>query len=459
MAGKTPVVFAAMEVVREHGSAFDDLLRETRPLAEDFRRSGKRLYLVGGIVRDGLRGRERIDLDIDMTTDARPDEIEAILAARRPTALWLQGKRFGTIGARFVGSDGVERAFEVTTHRSDEYALASRKPEVAFSDDIVVDLSRRDFTVNAMAIDAMSPLGGAVLIDPFSGLDDLRRGRLRTPLDPEVSFTDDPLRMLRAARFVAGHDLVGDPALLDAMRRLRTRLSIVSAERIRDEFSKLIGLPRPAAGLGVLADTSLLDVFAPTFAALAGDPARLARVGTVLSACPDDTVVRLAVLFILVGEPNLDSDGAAYRWAVGLRYPLDACERLRSLLHLRTLFPELNDVPGVRRFIRGAGDLCEQVLTVVQLTDGHDDRSGAMRLVIAGLAASEGVDMASSLDGEAVMGELGIGPGRDVGEALAMLLALRLDEGPLGPDVERQRLRTWWAARTSGSASAQPPDR
>ena len=446
-------MFAAMEVVREHGSAFDDLLREARPLAEAFDRAGKRLYLVGGIVRDGVRGRERADLDIDMTTDALPDDIEMILSAKRPTALWLQGKRFGTVGARYLGSDGVERSYEVTTHRSDEYALASRQPEVAFSNDIVVDLSRRDFTVNAMAVDAMSPFGGAVLLDPFGGLDDLFAGRLRTPLDPDVSFTDDPLRMLRAARFVAGHDLAGDPALLDAMQRLRARLSIVSAERIRDEFSKLLLLPRPFGGLAVLAETSLLEVFAAPLVGLGSDRSRLEHLGAVLAASPEDRVVRLAVVFLLGAEPGPDVDATAYRWALGLRYPLDECERLRSLLRLRASLPSADDLADVRGFIRRAGDLFDAVLSLVHLTDGDDVRAGALRRVIDRLAETEGLDMSPSLDGAAVMRHLGIGPGRDVGDALAMLLALRLAEGPVGPDVERERLITWWADRHRAPSS------
>ena len=310
------VAFAFMEVVEEHASAFDSLLREIRPLAEAFGDAGHRLYLVGGIVRDGLLGLERVELDIDLTTDALPDDVEEIMRSRRPTALWLQGKRFGTVGARFTGPDGKDRAYEVTTHRREAYEQGSRKPEVAYSDDIVADLSRRDFTVNAMAVDAMSPPGEAVLVDPFSGLADLRVGRLRTPLDPEMSFADDPLRMLRAARFVAGHALVADPSVLEAIQRLRARLGIVSAERIRDEFSKMLLSPQPYAGFALLAETSLLGVFARPLTPLISDGALLERVGGVLARCPADLGFRLAAVFSLVLHDDPGVDAVAHSWTL-----------------------------------------------------------------------------------------------------------------------------------------------
>ena len=233
---------------------FQRLLDETRPLAAAFHASGYRLYLVGGIVRDVLAGRPRPTLDIDLTTDALPDDIERLVRRAHPRSLWLQGKRFGTIGATFAGRDGTDRAYEITTHRSDEYEPQSRKPAVAFSTSIVADLSRRDFTVNAIALDTVTALDAATaldagtgtdapvtLIDPFGGEGDLGAGVLRTPVDPIVSFSDDPLRMLRAARFVAGFGLQPDPALHSAVVDLRQRLAIVSAERIRDEFTKVIG--------------------------------------------------------------------------------------------------------------------------------------------------------------------------------------------------------------------------
>ena len=436
-----------MEVVEEVASAFDALLREIRPLAEAFGRAGHRVYLVGGIVRDGLCGLERVDLDIDLTTDALPDEVEAIMRSQRPTAMWLQGKRFGTVGARFPGRDGDDRAFEVTTHRSDAYESGSRKPEVEYSGDIVADLSRRDFTVNAMAVDARSLPGTAVLVDPFSGLADLRAGRLRTPLDPEVSFTDDPLRMLRAARFVSGHGLVADPVVLEAIRRLRDRLGIVSAERIRDEFSKLLLSERPAAGLTLLADTSLLGVFASPLVGLMTDAVLLQRVGVVLEKCPVELGVRLAALFALALGDDTRADEIAHAWALELRYPVDVRARVRSLLRLRAEFPSDDEPRTVRGFVRSAGPLLSAAQALVSLTDDEDGRSSAVRNAIDRLEKTEGLDMTPSLDGAAVMEHLRVGPGRDIGDALKMLAEVRLVEGPVGPDEERRRLDGWWAER------------
>jgi len=228
------------------------VLAELAPVAERFEVAGRRLYLVGGTVRDFLLGRE-LDRDIDLTTDARPDETEALV---RPVAesVWLQGKRFGTIGCKVRG-----RTLEITTHRAEAYRPDSRKPEVRFADAVEADLSRRDFTVNAMAL-LLSPDASASdvqLIDPFEGAADLAAGRLRTPLDPETSFTDDPLRMLRAARFMAGYGLRPDDAVVAAVRALHDRLEIVSAERIRDELDRLVTLDEPGAGLWFLVDTGL----------------------------------------------------------------------------------------------------------------------------------------------------------------------------------------------------------
>ena len=436
-----------MEVVGELASAFDELLREIRPLAVAFERAHHRLFLVGGIVRDGLRGLERVDLDIDLTTDALPDEVEAILRSQRPTALWLQGKRFGTIGARFPGPDGRDRSYEVTTHRREAYGHESRKPEVEYSDDIEADLSRRDFTVNAIAIDAMSLPGAAVLVDPFSGLADLRAGRLRTPLDPEVSFTDDPLRMLRAARFVAGHGLVADPVVLEAIRRLRDRLGIVSAERIRDEFSKLLLSERPVSGLALLVDTSLLGVFAPPLASALTDDELIRRIGDVLSRSPVDVGLRLAALFAVTLGNDSRADEVAHTWALALRYSQEECTRVRSLLRLRGEFPSDDEPRTVRRFIRSAGPLLSDAQLLFSLTSGEDDRSSAVRAAITRLDETEGLEMTPSLDGTAVMAPLGVGPGRDVGDALKMLYEVRLVEGPVGPDEERRRLDAWWDGR------------
>ena len=240
------------------------VLEVTLPIVERFRSAGWRIYLVGGPVRDAVAGRPGgvdpdSEVDIDLTTDAAPDEIERLVSGLADS-VWTQGKRFGTIGLSYA-----KRRFEITTHRAEYYSLDSRKPEVAFGNDIETDLSRRDFTVNAMALG----LPDLVLVDPFNGIADLAARRLRTPLDPEISFSDDPLRMLRAARFIAGYGLKPDDALVAAVEAMKPRLEIVSRERIRDELDKLIVLPDPSAGLWFLVRTGLATEFIPELPALA----------------------------------------------------------------------------------------------------------------------------------------------------------------------------------------------
>jgi len=205
------------------------LLESVRPLAERFDAAGFKLYLVGGIVRDSVLGRPFLK-DRDFTTDARPVDTKALVDGWAD-AVWTQGERFGTIGFE---KDKVR--YEVTTHRGEAYHPDSRKPDVVFASAVEEDLARRDFTVNAMALS----LPEAELIDPYGGVEDLAAHRLRTPLSPEESFSDDPLRMLRAARFIAGYNFVPDDALVQAVRALRGRLEIVSAERIRDELDRLL---------------------------------------------------------------------------------------------------------------------------------------------------------------------------------------------------------------------------
>ncbi|MFM7068070.1 MAG: CCA tRNA nucleotidyltransferase, partial [Actinomycetes bacterium] len=216
-----------------------------RPLATRFEASGHRLYLVGGIVRDMFADPSKVSGmtqdDVDLTTDASPEQI---LAAVQPVAdaVWTQGIRFGTVGCSIEG-----HRFEITTHRAELYDAATRKPDVEFSVRIEDDLSRRDFTVNAMALEVTS--SEPQLIDPFAGLADLAAQRLRTPSEPAVSFSDDPLRMMRAARFIARFGLTPDPDLVTAVESMAGRLEIVSAERIRDELCKLLVVPDPSAGL------------------------------------------------------------------------------------------------------------------------------------------------------------------------------------------------------------------
>ena len=238
---------------------FAPILQEMQPLASRFREAGHRLYLVGGTVRDLLMATDGeaspVEMDFDATTTARPEEIKKIVGPIAD-AVWTQGEKFGTIGLR-IGA----RQYEITTHRAESYHSDSRKPEVAYSDNVEEDLSRRDFTVNAMALEITSD--SPELVDPFGGAVDLITKVLRTPLSPEISFSDDPLRMMRAARFIAKLQLVPVPELVAAVKTMTDRMSIVSAERIRDELDKLMTLDKPSSGLWFLVDTGLADQFLP----------------------------------------------------------------------------------------------------------------------------------------------------------------------------------------------------
>ncbi len=271
------------------------LVAATADLAERFSAAGRTLYLVGGSVRDALfPSGDGAAQDFDLTTDARPEEIERLVSGWADH-VWTQGARFGTIGCR---KDG--QLFEITTHRAEVYVPESRKPEVTFGDDIVEDLSRRDFTFNAMAL----RLPDLELIDPFEGLADLASGRLRTPLDPEVSFGDDPLRMVRAARFSARFSLKPDPALEAAIESMHGRLSIVSRERIRDELDKIMLVEQPSEALWFIVRTGLADEFLPELPGLAleQDPIHrhkdvLAHTLAVVDKTSPNRLLRLAALF------------------------------------------------------------------------------------------------------------------------------------------------------------------
>jgi poly(A) polymerase len=461
------------------------VLDETQPLAERFERAGKRLYLVGGIVRDLILGRETHRPDIDLTTDARPDETLAIVG-QWAHAVWRQGERFGTIGVK----QG-DRIFEITTHRAEVYVPDSRKPSVVFADAVEADLSRRDFTVNAMALSLPDP----ELIDPFDGAGDLAGGRLRTPLSPEESFTDDPLRMLRAARFIAGYDLKPEPGVVAAIEQLRGRLEIVSAERIRDELNKLLDVVDPSAGLWFLNDTGLFEEFIPEIPALRleQDPIHrhkdvLAHTIAVVANTKPRLVVRLAALLHDVGKPRTRSIGAhgvsfhhhevvgarmARKRLQALRYPNEVVDAVTQLVFLHLRFHGYADRSGregwsdsaVRRYVRDAGDLLDELneLTRCDCTTRNERRAkqlGARMDALEGRIAElqEQEELAAirpDIDGNAVMAHLGIGPGPVVGEALSYLLELRLDEGPLGEEEAYRRLDQWWATRSPSNQGAE----
>ncbi len=449
------------------------ILDQVSPLAERFDAAGYRLYLVGGIVRDLLLGRPTHDADLDLTTDARPDATKAILADWADS-VWEQGQAFGTIGAKRG-----QVTFEVTTHRAEAYRADSRKPKVVYADDVEVDLSRRDFTVNAMALQ----LPDVELIDPFGGVADLAQNRLRTPLSADESFSDDPLRMLRAARFIAGYGLVPDDDLVDAVGRLRKRLDIVSAERVRDELCKLLVVDDPSAGLWFLADTELSDEFLPELRALRveQDPIHrhkdvLAHTIAVVAKTRPRLVVRLAALMHDIGKPKTKAIGPRgvsfhHHEVVGarmtrermraLRFSNDMIDDVSRLVFLHLRFHGYQDAvwtdSAVRRYARDAGDLLDELneLTRCDCTTRNDRkarmlaaRMDALEERIAVLQEEE--ELASirpDIDGNRVMELLGVKPGRVVGEALDMLLEARLEDGPLGQEEAERRLLKWWDER------------
>ena len=452
------------------------LVEATGDLSDRFRSAGHSLYLVGGSVRDAIVSEPGPPLlerqrDLDFTTDATPDAIESLVSGWADS-VWTQGKRFGTIGCRRG-----EQVYEITTHRTEAYHPDSRKPDVAFGDRVEDDLARRDFTVNAMAL----RLPELELIDPFHGLEDLSGHRLRTPLDPEVAFADDPLRMLRAARFVAKLDLEPDPALVEAVRTGHDRLSIVSAERVRDELDRIVTLPVPSVALWFVVRTGLAEEFLPELPGLAleQDPVHrhkdvLAHTLAVVDKTGPDRLLRLAALFHDVGKPKTRSfvDGGVtfhHHEVVGarmtrhrmqaLRYPNDEVEVVTELvnLHLRFHTYRLGWTDrAVRRYVRDAGPLLDRLheLTRCDCTTRDANKAKALgrrmdelEARIADLRQQEALDaIRPELDGTQVMGELGLGPGRDVGRALAFLLELRLEEGPLGEEEARKRLTAWWRA-------------
>ena len=451
------------------------VLDRAAPLAERFAAEGFTLYLVGGVVRDLLLGKDLTGgRDIDLTTDARPADTKRLVQGWAES-VWSQGERFGTIGCRTDGWD-----YEITTHRAEAYNPESRKPDVVFADAVEADLSRRDFTVNAMALALPEP----ELIDPFGGAADLAQGVLRTPLSPEESFSDDPLRMLRAARFIAGYGLTPDSALVAAVETMAERLSIVSAERIRDEFDKLIVVPDPAPGLWFLVETGLVDQFLPELAKmrLEQDPIHrhkdvLTHTIAVVGNTRPERIVRLAALYHDVGKPRTRSfeQGKVsfhHHEVVGarmtrermkaLKYSTDDVAAVSRLVYLHLRFHTYKmgwTDSAVRRFVRDAGPLLPQLIELTRCDcttrNERKARTLAQRMdhleerIVELEAREELAALRPDLDGNAVMVHLGLSPGREVGEALDFLLELRLDEGPLGTEEATRRLDEWWASRPS----------
>ena len=437
-----------------------------KELGARFEAAGHELHLVGGSVRDLVLHRESPDLDF--CTDAHPPETVRVIrdwADRR----YLVGARFGTVGAM---KDG--HLIEITTYRQEVYAEEHRKPAVTFGDDIETDLSRRDFTINAMAIRV--PAG--TFIDPHGGIRDLATRTLDTPLDPEVSFGDDPLRMLRAARFVSQLDVTPTPRVVDAMRRMRDRLSIVSAERIRDELDKLLAGDHPGAGLDLLVETGVAEVFLPEVPALRleQDPVQrhkdvLRHTYAVVERCEPDAVLRLAALLHDIGKPatrRITPEGVAFHHheVVGarmarerlqaLRYPTSVIDDVCTLIELHLRFHGYGEGwtdSAVRRYVRDAGHLLDRLnaLTRADVTTRNEKRAKRFAQLqdeleerIAALAEQEELDkLRPPLDGRQVMERLGVAPGPVVGEALAFLMELRMERGPISEDDAYAELDAW----------------
>jgi poly(A) polymerase len=463
---------------------FAPILEEMEPLAARFREAGHRLFLVGGTVRDLLLGASDAEIDFstidfDATTTATPDQIKAIVAPIAD-ALWTQGERFGTIGLK-IG----DRPYEITTHRAEAYSPDSRKPDVQFATDIETDLSRRDFTINAMALELTSET--PTLVDPFGGAADLMTRTLRTPLSPEESFSDDPLRMLRAARFVSQLEVTPDPAIIDAVTAMADRLSIVSAERIRIEFDRLMTTKRPTFGLWFLVDTGLVDHFLPELRLMRLEQDPIHRHKDVLTHTlavvenvqkQDDRefdfrITRLAALYHDIGKPRTrgfkEGKGVTFHHheVVGARmtrermkamkYPNADIDAVSELVAISGRFHTYQmgwTDSAVRRYVRDAGDYLPELNVLVRCdcTTRNEKkakilarRMDEMESRIAEVAAREELaQLRPELDGQKVMEILGVTAGPAVGAALEFLMDIRLEEGILGEDVVIARLNEWW---------------
>ncbi len=416
------------------GSAVATARAVVAPLATAFSEAGYRLYLVGGLVRDDLLGRVRNDVDYDLTTDARPETIKTLVDPFAD-AVWTAGERFGTIACRI---DGV--VYEITTHRADAYDESSRKPIVEFGDNVHDDLARRDFTVNAIAID----LADGTLVDPFGGGADLEDGRLRTPLDPEISFSDDPLRMLRAARFIATLDLTPEPALVAAVSAMRERMAIVSVERVRDELQKMLLLPDPRPGFVFLSSTGLLADVLPAIAAQGFDAGSVAARTVAVAPEPVD---RWAAL--LLDAPTADREGE-------LRRLKPSGELARSVAWLTDAasWLEAGAVPTTPEALRRAAAAPDGLTLEARLSFVTALRAGVdttdLEMAIAELSRLRQTEPdldkpVAPLSGTEVAAVLDIEFGPVIGQAHAALLEHRFVHGPLQRDEAIDVVQRWWA--------------
>jgi poly(A) polymerase len=466
---------------RDVAAELDRIAPVLDPLGERFAGAGHELALVGGPVRDAMLGRRHNDLDL--TTSAHPDEIERLLAGWAD-ATWDIGRAFGTIGSR--KGDFV---VEITTYRSEHYDPTSRKPAVAFGDSLEGDLGRRDFTVNAMAVRVPS----REFVDPHGGVVDLAHGLLRTPGRPEDSFSDDPLRMMRAARFAAQLGFTVDPPVVEAMTAMAARIEIISDERVRDELVKLVLAPYPRLGLTLLVDTGLASRVLPELPALALERDEHHRhkdvyqhTLTVLEQSIDledrlggpDFVSRFAALMHDVGKPRTRrflADGTVtfhHHDVVGskltrrrmqaLKFAGDDTDAVATLVELHLRFHGYGDGQwtdsAVRRYVRDAGDQLDRlhVLTRADCTTRNQRKADQLRETYDELESriarlSEAEELAAirpDLDGTQIMEILEIPPGPQVGAAYRFLLEHRLDHGPASYDQARAALLDWWGAQS-----------
>ncbi|WP_447038564.1 CCA tRNA nucleotidyltransferase [Streptomyces sp. DSM 118878] len=470
--------------------AVSELLRVS-PVADElarrFQEAGFSLALVGGSVRDALLG--RLGNDLDFTTDARPEDVLKIV---RPwaDAVWEVGIAFGTVGCQKEARVGdVDQSFEieVTTYRSEAYDRTSRKPEVSYGDSIEEDLVRRDFTVNAMAV----ALPEKEFVDPHGGLEDLAERVLRTPGTPEESFSDDPLRMMRAARFAAQLDFELAPEVVSAMKAMAERIDIVSAERVRDELNKLILSAHPRQGLALLVDTGLAERVLPELPALRLERDEHHRHKDVydhslivleqaiaLETDGPDLTLRLAALLHDIGKPKtrrFEDDGRVsfhHHEVVGakmvkkrmtaLKYSNELVKDVSRLVELHLRFHgygtgEWTD-SAVRRYVRDAGPLLERLhkLTRSDCTTRNKRKANALSHAydgleerIARLQEQEELDsIRPDLDGNEIMEVLDVRPGPVIGQAYKFLLELRLENGPMERETAEAALKEWWAAQS-----------
>ena len=488
MSGAVVPPLSVVEIQRRVGDELDRIGSVIDELGSLFADAGEELALVGGPVRDAMIG--RLQQDLDFTTTARPATTERLVAGWAD-AVWDIGRDFGTIGCR-KGPWQVE----ITTYRSESYDPASRKPDVDYGDSLGGDLGRRDFTVNSMAVRVPS----RTFEDPFGGIVDLAERVLRTPGAPEDSFSDDPLRMMRAARFAAQLGFTVAPEVVAAMTAMAGRIEIISAERVRDELVKLVCAPNPRLGLTLLVETGLAAYVLPELPALALERDEHHRhkdvyehTLTVLEQSIDlehrlappgrpsrpDFVSRFAALMHDVGKPRtrrFESGGVVtfhHHDVVGakltrkrmraLRFSNSDVDAVSRLVELHLRFHgygsgEWTD-SAVRRYVRDAGDQLERLHILTRADCTTRNARKAERLArtydsleerIARLGEEEELAaIRPDLDGNQIMGILGIGPGREVGQAYAFLLELRMDEGPQTPEQAEAALRAWWASRSS----------